>query len=270
MSGKFNPAFYVSFSADGEKFLDLAAKMLWFRHEYPGYRIVSDGMDVFTHSALGEDGSSVPSTILLGHVAVLNTEGVRIISVPCSVSVDYSGGECALDFYETGADLALDCMGINVYNITSDQWREYWEIKNGWVNEHSGSEAQGGGFVKRLFGGETEVKRASPPVYAPPPPFSPPAPPADDSGGEPSSYTEEHGSGEIGADDALRLFRDVLVYHPNEVPSYRPGTPVDEDMLRKLFDRFCLYLAGAQWEIASDMERGAIVTKMRSLLSQSR
>lgn len=38
-------------------------------------------------------------------------------------------------------------------------------------------------------------------------------------------------------------------------------------MLGKLFDRFCLSLAGAQWEMAADVERGQIVEKMKSLLS---
>lgn len=265
LAGKFNPAFYVSFSADGEKFLDLSAKMLWFKHQYPGYRIVSDGMDVFTHESVDSSGEREPKTILLGHVAVLDADGVRVISVPCSVSVDSVGGDCAMEFFEAGADLALDCMGMTVYNITSDNWREYWEIKNGWLNEREEKEeSEQGGFVKKLFaGGSKKQSGGSTGNSVQPLPVK-----ADKISAMPAVEAMEEVDAEASEDNVLRMFRDILVYFPNEVPSYRPGTPVDEDMLVKLFDRFCLALIGAQWDIASDVERGQVMSKMQSLLSE--
>lgn len=260
---RFNPAFYISFSSDGEKYLDLAAKMLWFKHEYPGYRIVSDGMDVFTHESVDDDGERVPKTILLGHVAVLNREGVRILSVPCSVSVNASGGDCALEFFEVGADLALDSLGLTPYNITSDQWAEYWRVKKGWEEKQRESERPFG--IKSLFAGKEPERAVS----------SAPAEPQEKTPnfiGQMSAVDAmnevEEGDESGEEQNVLRIFRDVLVYFPNEVPSYRPGTPVDAEMLEKLFDRFCLSLTGAQWDVADTVERGQIMEKMESLLSE--
>jgi hypothetical protein len=268
LAGKFNPAFYVSFSPEGEKFLDLPAKMLWFNHAYPGYRIVSDGMDVFTHEIVDASGDRQLKTILLGHVAILDANGVRVISVPCSVSVNSSGGDCAMEFFEAGADLALDNMGMTVYNITSDQWREYWEVKNGWLDEKEGEKEKysSGGFVKKLFGGGHKTETPSAGTDGDDG-YAPSARGAEDIAKMPAVEAMEEVDEEVSGDDVLRMFRDVIVYCPNEVPSYRPGTPVDAEMLGKLFDRFCLSLAGAQWEMAADVERGQIVEKMKSLLS---
>ncbi len=256
----FNPAFYVSFTADGEKFLPLAAKMLWFKHEYPGYRIVSDGMDVFTHEVLTESGEKMPKTILLGHVAVLDAEGMRVISVPCSVSVNSSGGDCAVEFFEVGADLALDSMGMTVYNITSGQWSEYWKVKNGWEEERDGS--SGGSVIGRLFG-KSAPERESP-QEANKKSFAARTPETIQK--MPAIEAMDEVEGEASEDNVLSIFRDVLVYCPNEVPSYRPGTNVDEEMLSRLFDRFCLALTGAQWDVADDIEKGQILEKMKALL----
>jgi len=240
MAKEFNPAFYVSFGPDGSKYLDPGAQKLWFNRKYPKWRIVADTMDVFSY--VGKDEKS--KTVLIGTVAAIDEKGVRVLAVPCSVSVTQQGGNCAAEFYESGVLTLFDMLGLTVDNISADHWNEFYSLKRGAAPAKSFGT---GNDYGEDYGEEDEkpaAKRSSGII-------------------EPVSATSGTGSGEdygeeFGDEEMLNLFRDLLVQAPQEIPSYTPGSHVDEILLRKLFNRFCLGETGASWEMADGVERGKI------------
>lgn len=230
----FNPAFLVSYDENGRQYLHLGAKMQWLQFKYPGWRVVSDGMDVFSYEYFDENGEKRSETILLGHVGVLDSEGVRILSVPSSVAVNETGGDCAQEFFEKGAELALDALGLTPNNITEAQWGELRGIRKRIPNETSET-SDGNGMPE-----EHEV-----PVVELP----------------------------LTDDDALKvaleIFQDIVIYYGEEIDSYRPGEKVGRERILELFDDYCRSRAGTSWNGLSPTSRRKLVQNMEKRVKEA-
>jgi hypothetical protein len=267
LSREFNPAFYVTFLEDGGKVLELPGQLLWLSHAFPGWRITSDGMDMATCEKAGQDGERTPFTILIGHVALIDNTGKRIMSAP--TSVELSDGDCAQEWFEIGASTVLNMFGFNVSNITADQWQEYYAFKNGEVfpdrgvkeadvhSTNTGTTSGAFSFLGNLFGkketpimgegengGQTEKKI----------------------GKVTNQITLLDDAEEVSYDEALRQFRNVLVYSPQDVPSYTQRTNVDSQKLKELFEDFCITTTGANWDMSTTTERSQILSRMKEIL----
>lgn len=239
-SNGFNPAFFVSYDADGRRYIDLASQNLWLAAKYPGFRVVSDGFDVFTHEMVNERGEKQLETILVGHVAILDGEGVKYLSVPASVSVNETGGDCAFEFFEKGAAMALDMLGLVPNNITESQWREL-------------------DGVRRIIEDENEVSR-------------------EESGEEPEFDVRSVSVSELaekGVDDdelllaAHELFKDYLVFYGEEIDSYRKGEKVNLQRLKELFDIYCRMKAGTSWSVLSSAGQRNLVQKLERKMKEA-
>jgi hypothetical protein len=71
---------------------------------------------------------------------------------------------------------------------------------------------------------------------------------------------------EVSYDEALRQFRNVLVYSPQDVPSYTQRTNVDSQKLKELFEDFCITTTGANWDMSTTTERSQILSRMKEIL----
>jgi hypothetical protein len=264
LSKKFNPAFYVTFLEDGSKVLDLPGQLLWLSHTFPGWRITSDGMDMATCERMGPDGEKGPFTVLIGHVALIDSTGKRIMSAP--TSVELTDGDCAQEWFEIGASTVLNMFGFNVSNISSEQWQEYYAFKNGDVLSKeadfhitdSGTTSGAFSFLGNLFGKKekTSVREGEREVLA------------DMNAGQAKGQVVAllDNAEEVSYDEALRQFRNVLVYSPQDVPGYTSKINVDHQKLEELFADFCITTTGANWDMSTTTERSQILSRMKEIL----
>ena len=138
---EFNPAALVYKDDNGDKVLNLDAKMAWFHHLKPGWRITIDGLRVFgmevyvnnTYEMPDEPGkffSRREKEIVyqaVGFISMLDSKSVRVASVP--MNIDASDPDFCGKLFEDGAEFLLDVCGFNVYNITKEQWEAAMESR---------------------------------------------------------------------------------------------------------------------------------------------
>lgn len=115
-----NPVLYVRKAPSGELELPLFARIMWLNSEKPGWRITSEKFSVVALEV--PEGKNVATRyIATGHVAVVDEQGRKVLSVPASTEID--SPYFAEDLFRVGAELALDILGFHVRNIPA----EYWE-----------------------------------------------------------------------------------------------------------------------------------------------
>jgi len=110
----FNPVLYVRRKPSGELELPLFARIMWLNSERPGWRITSEKFSVVALEV--PEGKDVATRyVAAGHVAVVDEQGRKVLSVPASTEID--SPYFAEDLFRAGAELALDILGFHVRNI---------------------------------------------------------------------------------------------------------------------------------------------------------
>ena len=121
----FNPVLYVRKKPSGELELPLFARLMWLNSEKPGWRITSEKFSVAALEV--PEGKDVATRyIAMGHVAVVDEQGRKVLSVPASVEID--SPFFAEDLFRAGAELALDILGFHVRNIPAEYWKQVEEV----------------------------------------------------------------------------------------------------------------------------------------------
>lgn len=137
----FNPAALVYKNDEGDKVLDLDAKMAWFHWLKPGWRITIDGLRVFGMETYVNNTYEIPDKPgeyisrrekeiiyqAVAFISMLDSKSVRVASVP--MNIDASDPDFCGKLFEDGAEFLLDFCGFNVYNITKAQWEAAMEEK---------------------------------------------------------------------------------------------------------------------------------------------
>ena len=117
----FNPVLYVRKKPSGELELPLFARIMWLNSEKPGWRITSEKFSVAALEV--PEGKDVATRyIAMGHVAVVDEQGRKVLSVPASAEID--SPYFAEDLFRAGAELALDILGFHVRNIPAEYWKQ--------------------------------------------------------------------------------------------------------------------------------------------------
>ena len=117
----FNPVLYVRKKPSGELELPLFARIMWLNSEKPGWRITSEKFSVAALEV--PEGKDIATRyIAMGHVAVVDEQGRKVLSVPASAEID--SPYFAEDLFRAGAELALDILGFHVRNIPSEYWKQ--------------------------------------------------------------------------------------------------------------------------------------------------
>lgn len=140
---EFNPAEFVYKDDDGNRVLDLDARMAWFYHLKRGWKITIDGLRVFamevyvnnTYAKEDPEGSVDGEYVTMrekenifvavGFISMLDENGVRVTSVP--MNVDASDPDFCGKLFELGTQFILDMTGFNIYNISRQQWAQAYE-----------------------------------------------------------------------------------------------------------------------------------------------
>ena len=121
----FNPVLYVRKKPSGELELPLFARIMWLNSEKPGWRITSEKFSVAALEV--PEGKDVATRyIAMGHVAVVDEQGRKVLSVPASAEID--SPYFAEDLFRAGAELALDILGFHVRNIPAEYWKQVEEV----------------------------------------------------------------------------------------------------------------------------------------------
>lgn len=130
----FNPAFYAIRKVDPETgevdiSLPLFAQMQWMNLEHPGWRVTSDGMSIVELRDIDEtEETEGVRYAVVGHVAVIDEQGRRLLSVP--VSAPFRGLEAGevVEAFTSGAQLALEMLGYGGKSIRPEHWNEYFNL----------------------------------------------------------------------------------------------------------------------------------------------
>ena len=121
----FNPVLYVRKKPSGELELPLFARIMWLNSEKPGWRITSEKFSVAALEV--PEGKDIATRyIAMGHVAVVDEQGRKVLSVPASAEID--SPYFAEDLFRAGAELALDILGFHVRNIPAEYWEQVERI----------------------------------------------------------------------------------------------------------------------------------------------
>lgn len=121
----FNPVLYVRKKPSGELELPLFARIMWLNSEKPGWRITSEKFSVVALEV--PEGKDVATRyVAAGHVAVVDEQGRKVLSVPASAEID--SPFFAEDLFRAGAELALDILGFHVRNIPAEYWEQVERI----------------------------------------------------------------------------------------------------------------------------------------------
>lgn len=121
----FNPVLYVRKKPSGELELPLFARIMWLNSERPGWRITSEKFSVVALEV--PEGKDVATRyVAAGHVAVVDEQGRKVLSVPASAEID--SPYFAEDLFRAGAELALDILGFHVRNIPAEYWEQVERI----------------------------------------------------------------------------------------------------------------------------------------------
>jgi hypothetical protein len=98
---------------------------MWLNSEKPGWRITSEKFSVAALEV--PEGKDVATRyIAMGHVAVVDEQGRKVLSVPASAEID--SPYFAEDLFRAGAELALDILGFHVRNIPAEYWKQVEEV----------------------------------------------------------------------------------------------------------------------------------------------
>lgn len=268
----FNPAKYARRTGRGEYILDLPAKLLWLNAKYPGYRVTGDGFEVFGIKEIDPDTEGEYVRYFAhGHVAVINAEGVRIISVPASCEME--DGDYAGALFEEGANLALEMLGLNIYNITRGEWREALGLEAARTAAMSGeqgtSEPELPAVLAKSAGGDSDI--VSPEDIFPGITRSEPDEPDDDDE-DGDDYGSDGGGGGRGGDDIdsvsyddiLKMFFSFCEKHPSTMQ----GTKIQDirgnkKLLEKQFERYCYSAVGVSWVTADESDKRTIYNNLK-------
>jgi hypothetical protein len=121
-----NPVLYVRKTPSGELELPLFARIMWLNSEKPGWRITSEKFSVVALEV--PEGKDVATRyVATGHVAVVDEQGRKVLSVPASTEID--SPYFAEDLFRAGAELALDILGFHVRNIPAEYWEKVETIE---------------------------------------------------------------------------------------------------------------------------------------------
>lgn len=278
---EFNPATLVYKNENGDKVLTLDAKMAWFHHLKPGWRITIDGLRVFgmevyvnnTYESPNEPGkffSRREKEIVyqaVGFISMLDAKSVRVASVP--MNIDASDPDFCGKLFEDGAEFLLDFCGFNVYNITKEQWEAAMEsrITAGRNNKPAVNAGNQGGYGDYGYEDNSNVPQQQSqytPEYSNSYPqehtqesdffdgLLPNTPPASvDSGGDPSTFdfTNEFAGmqhanvipSDPDDEDELSVNNMLKLY---DQYNQLQKTPVPKEELQTAFERFCIFLKG--------------------------
>lgn len=275
ISGNFNPAFYVQQDSDGEKYLPTHALMAWLNATRPGWRVTSDGVKIFRMSYVDANGNTKERYLGVGHVAVVNSKGVRVISVP--VSTHIVSPDFAEDLFDAGARLALETLGYNIMNITHAQWNEVTVWRSGGVEKKKPEGGILSNLKNSLFGGDDNDTESSEQPSATPntivPPFS-----VIGAGEE----ALDLGDGVQHPNDSPLISGQWSPENPEEIPEMDKGeryarelfdevcrkSPAIKQKFGGSFEKFCLSVNGFTWVEADNNERTRILDKLNSMVKR--
>lgn len=264
-SENFNPAFYVKQDSNGEKYLPTHALMMWLNATRPGWRVTSDGIKIIRMTFADPTGSSRERYLGVGHVAVVNSKGVRVVSVPVSTQV--SSPDFAAEMFDEGARLALETLGYNIMNISHSQWNEV----NSWRAGATAPKKQGGllSTIKDSIFGEGQ------PAHAPasPPPLMPEpiAPPfslvgAGEDGLELGPGVERPDESVLFAERQAAMATPDMdrdeVYARDLFEKVCAKNPAIKSKFNGSFEKLCLSVNGFSWVEADNNEKTKILDKL--------
>lgn len=264
----FNPAFFVLEKKDSsgmKRILELPAQLMWMNAERPGWRLTSDGCSIQGMEDFDESAQEkFTRYVVTGHVAVVDEQGRRVISVPSSAEVN--SPNFAQIFFEKGASFALTLLGYNVYSISNDQWREVEEFKNR-AREPLGAERvfneeKSGGILSKVKDMFTQQKDEND--------YIPPSNANMFENNEPQEY-EKPGQSESEDDSyeedknlvqALSVFKKAAKKKPELV---RDGREINDDNIRPIFEKFCFSIIGTPWDLADDNEKAEVMRALHKM-----
>ena len=266
----FNPASLVYYNSRAEMAMDLDARLSWFHHEKPGWKITIDGtrifgMEVYVNNEY-EDPDN-PNEVLtarekeiqyvaVGFVSMLDDNGVRVTTVP--INTDATDPNFMGKLYEQGAHFLLDMNGYNPYNISAEQWREHFENKNrerNRLNRLRQKAVPGGTDGQKSIQSENTAESA---VDAAGSAFISNAPESL----APDSYIRETiSSSAYETSSVMELFKETLD---------NPVEFSDRAKLKNHFDKFCIFKVGDTFENLQFEEQKTIVDDIESIIASKK
>jgi hypothetical protein len=277
---RFNPALYVVQAPDGTRYIPLEAQRLWMNFERPGWRITSDGIKLMGIERTNEEtGKPEIHYLAVLHVAVLDNEGRRVVSIPVSCSINEP--DFADILFEEGTRRALDHLGYNIYRITTAQWNELYHLR--YNRPEMGKREEPTTIEKAASLAETALKNLVPAfrkesvppkadgfsgVVPAPVPVNPvPGNLPGIAGLEkitplhqvPSDDSPATGAGDEGPSlqIAMDLFEDLKRSNPELSKKFQDN-----------FERFCYGAVGISWQIGDAQERTAIIEELRKQIGR--
>lgn len=257
----FNPASLVYYNSRGEMTMDLDARLSWFHHEKPGWKITIDGTRIFGMEVYVNNDYEDPDNpnelltarekeiqyVAVGFISMLDENGVRVTTVP--INIDATDPNFMGKLYEQGAHFLLDMNGYNPYNISPEQWRDHFENKNrerarlGRLRQKAGLKAA----PSETFGSDSGVVSELPePSY-----------------GAPEALTSEEyiretiNSSAYDTESVMELFRETLD---------NPADFSDRAKLKNHFDKYCIFKVGDTFENLQLEEQKIIMDDIENLI----
>ena len=218
---KFNPVRYIRKRPDGSTELPLFARLLWLSSERPGWRVTSEKMSVIGLDVPDAEGHVSVRYVAVGHVAVIDEQGRKVVSVPSSVEID--SPDFADVLFRDAASLALDNLGFHIQNIPEEYWQEMDNIPS--VREAvSGPQKQVPVSKQPEKQEELTVQEE---VFEEP-------------------YKDKY------LEETLKLFTEALEKNPLAI-GVSPRDRGEDSMA--LFNKYCYRICGIPWSMASDDEK---------------
>lgn len=218
---KFNPVRYIRRRPDGSTELPLFARLLWLSSERPGWRVTSEKISVIGLDVPDAEGHVSTRYVAVGHVAVIDEQGRKVVSVPSSVEID--SPDFADVLFRDAASLALDNLGFHIQNIPEEYWQEMDNIPS----------------VREAV--PKPQKQASTPKQP-------------ERREEPAVQEEvfEEPPKDRDLEETLKLFTEALEKNPLAV-GISPREKEEDPMA--LFNKYCYRICGIPWSMASDDEK---------------
>ncbi|WP_334139669.1 hypothetical protein [Thermovirga lienii] len=245
---KFNPAFYAVRTFNEETgtsdiSLPLHAQIQWMNSEHPGWRVTSDGISIIELKD-EEDGEVGTRYAVVGHVAVIDEQGRRLLSVP--IDAPFRGlesGEVSGAFV-AGAQLALEILGYGAGSIRREHWQELFsltEIEEGELPQHV---AQRAAYVA--------VKEGKGPDYVPA-----------------ESIVEAQDSGTSLYHKCLSLVKAIWETNPNVFKGVVIRPEKGEEEWRRLLEKICSFETGnPMWAMLNEDEKKRVWSKLHSIYKE--
>lgn len=294
----FNPAALVYRDDEGNKVLNLDAKLAWFYATKPGWKITFDGLKVIglevyvnnTYASADNPEEHITKReketvyVAVGLVSMVDDKGVRVATVP--MNIDAMDRDFCGTLFEDGAEFLLEMNGFNIYNITAEQWAAAMETRiraaraAGRVKPQAGQAAAGelpepetGGAAPSPDDFFDQFVPNEPPLSAGLPSGSKPFDFEFGAGGQEDIFgrpvpgdvfddVDYDGNGsEISIANVMKLFAEF-----NKTRS-QPCAP--EEMQQE-FERYCIYKKGGLYNEMNDQGKYEVVDSLKKEIASAK